>query len=343
MVFCFNLSIGHAQSNNEEKIKTLENLKETIEKEERNFLKSEVEIINQRLEKQEITYGEAEQLKKEAAEKRALNIENRLAIIDNKISLLQRNEEGYKDLSDGELSYVGFSLGGEESFAGFRIKGQNKPRKYDRRTTSDVVLAIGINNAITEGEGLSDSPFKTFGSGFVELGWAWTTRVLENSNAWRFRYGLSLQWNKLDAKDNMYFVQNGDITTFEEFPGDLNKSKFRVTNLVVPLHFEFGPSKKIERKTYFRYSTADQFKIGIGGYAGVRLSSMQKLKYKEDGNRVKEKIKRNYNASNFAYGLSAYIGFDDFSIYAKYDLSTIFKDQAIDQNNVSLGLRFDID
>ncbi|WP_455169584.1 hypothetical protein, partial [Aegicerativicinus sediminis] len=258
-------------------------------------------------------------------------------------SLLQRNEEGYKDLSDGELSYVGFSLGGEESFAGFRIKGQNKPRKYDRRTTSDVVLAIGINNAITEGEGLSDSPFKTFGSGFVELGWAWTTRVLENSNAWRFRYGLSLQWNKLDAKDNMYFVQNGDITTFEEFPRDLKKSKFRVTNLVVPLHFEFGPSKKIERKTYFRYSTADQFKIGIGGYAGVRLSSMQKLKYKEDGNRVKEKIKRNYNASNFAYGLSAYIGFDDFSIYAKYDLSTIFKDQAIDQNNVSLGLRFDID
>ncbi len=43
------------------------------------------------------------------------------------------------------------------------------------------------------------------------------------------------------------------------------------------------------------------------------------------------------------YGLSSYIAFDDVALYVKYDLSPIFNDQAIDQNNISLGLRFDVD
>ena len=43
------------------------------------------------------------------------------------------------------------------------------------------------------------------------------------------------------------------------------------------------------------------------------------------------------------FGLSGYIAFDDTAIYVKYDLSPIFKDQAIEQNNISLGVRFDMD
>ncbi|NRA92544.1 MAG: hypothetical protein HRU26_07640, partial [Psychroserpens sp.] len=65
------------------KLERLEELKKTIENEEREFLKREVEAINEQLEKGLITQEEADKRKKEAAEKRALNIENRLAIIDN--------------------------------------------------------------------------------------------------------------------------------------------------------------------------------------------------------------------------------------------------------------------
>jgi predicted ribosome-associated RNA-binding protein Tma20 len=77
------------------KIDSLIKQKEEIEKQEREFLKQEVEAVNQRLEKGEITQVEAEQLKKDYAKKRALNIENRLAIIDNKIALLERNEDRF--------------------------------------------------------------------------------------------------------------------------------------------------------------------------------------------------------------------------------------------------------
>ena len=113
--------------------------------------------------------------------------------------------------------------------------------------------------------------------------------------------------------------------------------------LVFPVHFEFGPSKRIEGDNYFRYSTNDKFKIGLGGYAGFNLQTLQKLKYKEDGRKVKDKIKNGYNTTDFVYGLSGYIAFDEIALYVKYDLSPIFKNQIAEQNNISVGLRFDMD
>jgi len=37
------------------------------------------------------------------------------------------------------------------------------------------------------------------------------------------------------------------------------------------------------------------------------------------------------------------VSFGNVALYAKYDLSPLFKDQSINQNNISLGLRFDLD
>lgn len=349
LILCLNLHCVYAQDtianvNNKHKIEELKKLRDDIKNQEKEFLKAEVEAINRRLENADISNEEAEILKKEAAKKRALNIENRIAIVSNKISLLQRNEEGYNANEDEELSKIGISIGGEEgSFAGINITNKNKPKKYDLRTTSDFVLAFGLNNAIIEGENLDDSPYKFGGSRFFEIGWAWKTRVFKNSNFLRLKYGYSFQINGLKPKDNNYFVQDGNQTILEEFPEDLKKSKLSITNLVFPVHFEFGPSKKIDKDTYFRYSTDNQFKIGIGGYAGFNIGSRQKLKYELDGERTKDKQKKSFNTTNLVYGLSTYIAFDEVALYVKYDLSPIFKNQAIDQNNISLGVRFDMD
>ena len=348
VVLCLMVGKLNAQDNDQKtdnalKIESLTEQKETITNEERELLKKEVESINQRLDRGDITKEEADKLKQEAAQKHALNIENRLAIMDNKIELMKRNAIGYDDENSDDSAIIGIAFGNDEDdFFGFKIRNRPRHRTYDRRSYSDFVFAIGFNNAIVDGESLGDS-YNLFGAGFVELGWAWKTRVFENSNALRFQYGVSLQWNKLSPKNDQYFVQNGNTTTLEDFPSDLRRSKFRTTNLVVPIHFEFGPSKKIERENYFRYSLHDQFKLGIGGYAGVNVGALQKLRYKEDGDRVKEKIRRNYNTSDFIYGLSGYVGVDNVSLYVKYDLNPLFKNQEFDQHNISMGLRFDLD
>ena len=74
----------------------------------------------------------------------------------------------------------------------------------------------------------------------------------------------------------------------------------------------------------------------------MNIGARQKLKYKENGGDVKDKIKGNLNTSDVIYGWSGYLGFGDVTLYAKYDISPIFKDAIIEQNNVSLGLRFDL-
>ncbi len=326
------------KNNNSYKIENLEQLKETITSEEKELLRSEVEIINQRLDKGEITHEKADKLKKEAAQKHAFNIENRLAIIDNKIALLKRNDYQSYDEHENTVSFV-FGRGEK----GIKLKSKNKPPKYDLRTTNEFLFAIGLNNAIIDGKGLDESPYEVLGSGFVELGWNWKTRLLKNSNFVRVKYGFAFQWNKLNVKDNLYFEKDGNVTSLQEFPVELRQSQFRVTNLVLPLYFEFGPSKKIEKETHIRYISADNFKFGIGGYGGFNIGTQQKLRFKEDGDNVKQKIRTDYNTTDFVYGVGAYIGIGDLSLYAKYDLNTIFKDQAVDQHNVSLGLRVDLD
>ncbi|MEM1002235.1 MAG: hypothetical protein AAGH46_06280 [Bacteroidota bacterium] len=359
LVLCLMVGIASAQetknestmTNSEiakqEQIKKLNKAKEEVRKEEKEFLKLEVENINIRLERGDISAEDADKLKNEAAAKRAKNIENRIAIIDNKISLIQRNEDNYSKVDDNEDDFaisIGIDEDAESSWISINGSGIKKPRKYDRRTTSDVVFAIGFNNAIIDGQSLDDSPYKIGGSGFVELGYAWKTRLFNNSNVVRIKYGFSLQWNKLNIKDNQYFVNNNGSIALEEFPLNLDKAKYRTTNLVFPIHFEFGPSRKIDRGSYVRYSTRRQFKIGVGGYGGFNIQTMQKLKYNnESGNNTKDKIKGAYNPSDLIYGLSGYIALGGVAIYCKYDLNPIFKDQPVDQNNISLGVRFDMD
>lgn len=327
------------------KIELLERKKQDVVDAEKEALKQEVNLINNRLEKDEITLEDAEAQKKTAAEKHALNIENKIAILDNQISLIERN--GEIDLNDnsGKI-FIGFGDSDKNGDFIFGIKvndGKQSKRQYDKRTYSDVLFAFGLNNVIIDGQSLNDSPYKVAGSRFTEIGLSWNTRVFENSNWLRIKYGLSMQWNGLKPTDNKYLVDTGTETVLEVHPKDLDKSKFRLDNLVVPIHFELGPSRKIEKEDYFRYSTRHSFKVGLGGYAGIKLSARQKLKFMDNEEDVKQKLKSSYNTNNFIYGISGYIGYGNTSVYVKYDLNTIFKDNPVKQRNISLGLRFDMD
>lgn len=331
----------------EKQIEKLVALKEKVKEEEREYLKKDIEVINKRLDNKEITAQQAEDLKKEAAQKRAANIEDKLAILDKKIALYERAKLPHEaEMPKSEDDMTVLRIGSSDNTNGFIFigkKGNDKPKKYDRRTTSDIVFAIGFNNTLIDGQSLDDSPYKIGGSGFVELGYAWKTRIFKDTNFWRFKYGFSLQWNKLNIKDNNYLVNTDGSIDLQEFPLELNKAKFRTTNLVFPMHLEFGPSKKIEKEDHIRYSTRKKFKLGIGGYAGLNIGSMQKLKYRENGERVKDKQRSGLEVNDFVYGLSSYIAFGDTALYVKYDLNPLFKNQTINQNNISVGVRFDMD
>lgn len=317
--------------NSEEKAKEFfEKEKAEIVAKEKEKLKYQIERINGELERGEITSEEAEKRKKELAEKHAKNIENKIAILENEMELRDRN-------ADSSGSYI--AIGGKGKALDININ----TKKYDKRTTSDLVVAAGFNNALEKGQSLNNSDFKLAGSRFFEIGWAWKTRVFEKTNWLRVRYGLSFQFNGLKPTNNRIFVEDGNETYLQEFALDLDKSKFRMDNLVVPVHFEIGPSKRTETESRLHFSTYKMLKIGFGGYAGFNIGERQKLKYEDDGDKVKEKLKNNYNTNDLVYGLSAYLGWGGATLYGKYDLNPIFQDPNRELHNFSLGLRFDVD
>ena len=245
------------------------------------------------------------------------------------------------EIGTGQANKKGKRLFGIEYNSG--SEKERKPR-YEQRTRSSFVFAFGLNNVITEGESLEDSDFRVAGSRFFELGLKWETKLFNNSNKLALNYGLNFQFNGLKPTDNRFFVDTGDQTELQVSDIDFDKSKLRISNLVVPFHLEFRPTYVTENKENRGvWANRHKFRLGVGGYGGIRLGTLQKLKFDENSENVKQKQRRNFNSSNFVYGLSGYIGFGSTTLYAKYDLNPIFKDNPIEQRNVSLGIRIDTD
>ena len=355
ILFC--LQQVSAQEDYQKKIRDLRADRELVEKQEKEALKNEVVRIEGRMESGEIDQAEAIVLKEQAAERRALNIKNRQAIIDNEIALLERNKDDNIVLQDSitkkEERVAVYDYPEEDSDSDcerywfgcesweWRWDRDNNYR-YGRRTYSDLLIAFGFSNAKVEGLSLEDSPYRIAGSRFFEIGWAWRTRVFQNSNWLRFHYGFSFQFNGLKPEGNQYFVTEDGQSRLEEFEFDLWKSKFRMDNLVVPVHFEFGPSRKRVSEHGVRYSLRDQFRIGVGGYGGLNIGARQKLRYARDGERKRERLKGGYNTSELVYGLSGYMGVGGVLLYVKYDLNPIFQDVDPEQRIIAFGLRLDI-
>ena len=314
----------------EKQIHKLKEERTKIPQEEKEHLKDKFTLIQARLDKNEITPEEAETLKQQAAQKHALNIENKLNIIDESIAYLERNmDEGRRHV---EVNFNSIIFSDDDNM----VLLDSIPK----RTQSGIVLSFGLNNALQEDGGLDKSPYKIGGSRYFELGYEFQTN-LGKQGLVRFKYGLSFQFNGLKPEKNNYFVEKDEQTVLEEFPYHLKKAKLRMDNLVIPFHIEFGPSKVAynSRKAYF---LNDKFKIGLGGYAGVNLNTVQKLKYKENGNSRKTKHKESYNTNNFIYGLSGYIGYDWLTVFVKYDCNTLFRDNPNEEHNISAGLRFSL-
>jgi hypothetical protein len=337
----------HAQNTFEYEAKKIADQIEAISEEEKEALKEEVEQINQMVEVGTLTAAQAEEAKIKAANLRASNIESRVKEQENKLALLVQDKiDGKLATSNQEENVI--QIGKSSIYVRIDEKLRDSLRarrgRGERRTTSQFVLAFGLNNHIIDGDlsSLEDSEFEAVGSRFFEWGVTWKSRVAKNNNLLHAKYGFSVMYNTVRPKGNQSFVVNGNQTDLQQSALDLRKSRFKNVQLVFPVHLEFDfTPKKIAKdgSTYFK--TQKAFRMGIGGYAGVNLKTKQILKVDQSGsNKIKEK--GDFNASDFIYGLSTYVGYRSTSLYLKYDLNPVFRSNPIERNNISLGVRFDV-
>lgn len=316
----------------EAKVKAIGDKIEKITAEEKAFLKIEVEKVNLLVEKGTITQQQADDKKKALANASATSIESRIAAAQEELKELVQAKV------DGKLAE--YSKNHE-----FSLKWKSNKdtiQKSEKRTTSQFVFALGLNNVATSGK-VAGSDFRYWGSHFYEWGVTYNTRLLKNDNLLHLKYGFSVMYNNLRPTDNRAFVKNGDQTNLEVSAIHLDDSRFKNVYLVAPLHLEFDFSKNKTREGKAFFQSHESVRIGLGGYAGFRLKSKQ-FQLFDDGNGhdVTVKEKGDFNVNNFIYGVSGYIGYKQTSLYVKYDLNPVFENNTVKQNNISLGLRFDL-
>ncbi|WP_130735358.1 hypothetical protein [Flavobacterium sp. J27] len=344
----------------EEKAKAIATRIEIITNEEKKALKAEVEQIEVQLNEGLLSKEEADSLKLKAAERRAANIEQKVAIEEAKLQQLiqdkvdgkyttvkneKRMEVTQKDsiLIKGKKYEVTYQVtDSTHVITDFKRIFKRDSLYVEKRTTSQFVIAFGLNNVVTDGA-VANSDFGYMRSMFSEIGITWRTNLLKDRKVLNVKYGLTFVYNQLHATDNRYFVDNGDQTVLEIFPVDLKdrKTYFKNVFMTVPLHLEFDFSKVKEKNNRKFYASHTGFRLGIGGFVGYNINSKQFLNYNEESYDIRTRQKGNWNVPDWNYGLSTYIGYRQTSIYVKYDLNPIFKNNTTDQNNISLGVRFD--
>ncbi|RZJ67202.1 MAG: hypothetical protein EOO50_06675 [Flavobacterium sp.] len=338
MSLCLFVSKSVAQQTFEDRIKVISDKIALITKEEKSALKEEVDGVNKQLESGQITSEQADSVKLEFAEVRAANIERRTAAAQDELKkLVQEKVEGKVTERDSTRRYRLMA----SPMGGFKVETSTTERdtmKGENRTTSQLVFAFGLNHFLTDGA-MAHSDYRVWGSHFYELGLTANTRLLKNNNLLHLKYGLSMQWNTVRPTDNRYYEEVGEQTLLVDSPVNLGDSRFRNVNLVLPVHLEFDFSGKDK---YGRFYTHESFRFGLGGFVGANVKSKRVIEFQDDNNNeVNQKTVGDYNVNNFVYGLSAYVGYKAVSLYCKYDLQPVFEDNAVDQNNISFGVRWD--
>ena len=334
---CAILSKLQAQETFESKAKAIASNIENITKEEKETLKKQVELVNEALDKNSISKQQADEQKMQLATKSANTIETRIAVEEAKLSEL------VKEKVEGKIASLDTTNTKKRSISiGYnRKKVKDTVQKSEKRTTSQFVYAAGVNNVLSNNR-IANSDFRYLGSHFYEWGFTYNTRIAKNSNLAHIKYGMSLVYNNLRATDNRFFQTVGNKTLLQNAALNLDDSRLRNVNLVVPVHFEldFTKPKVINDNTIFK--SHQGFRLGIGGFAGVNIKTKQILEYDDAfGNSVVQRSKGNFNVNDFVYGVSSYIGFGETSLYVKYDLNPLFTNNVVKQNNISLGVRFD--
>jgi hypothetical protein len=338
----------------EKKVELISTAMEFLLAKEKNELKGKIDSLETIFQQNKISAEEFKELKLKEAEKSANRIEFGMEFFRvNLDSLIQKKIE--KDAK--EITFKIDTINGKKVYTYSKVTDgrhydilplkiyqseKDKLERKSKKTTSQVVIATGVNNLVTNGA-VANSNFGYLRSVFWEWGITLNTRLSQNSNLLHLKYGLGFQYNMLHATNNRVFVDTGSETVLETYPIDLkdNHTYFKNVYLVMPVHLEFDFSKTEEKDGKKIFKSHQGFRFGLGGFAGINTNSKQFIRYELDGEKIQERTKADFNVNDFTYGLSTYVGYKATSLYVKYDLNPMFKNNNIDQNNVSLGLRFD--
>jgi hypothetical protein len=244
-----------------------------------------------------------------------------------------KNKETAKEKEGKTWILFGTDFRTEEGFKIFQeIKDERKGQLQP--VNQSWVLDLGWNNYLENGSfpDANNAPYRlqTFNSVYVGVGSMWLFRLGGEKSPISLRTGIMADWynfrffpqNYISADENGVVFGNYE----QDFGQSIRKSKLVVPYLQIPLMLRF-------RVPVHKQAS---IKIGLGGYAGLRMGGRTKVNIGDE--RIREKD--SYYLSNWRYGLEANVGINEFTLFCKYDLNPLFvENKGPKLNAISFGVR----
>jgi hypothetical protein len=188
------------------------------------------------------------------------------------------------------------------------------------------LVDLGVNRSI----GAEDSTWNQglWGSRTVNVYYQYPIRFGRSKFSFNPGIGLSMErWKFTDGAmlidtagttDLNLIKQFNLLTPRREYGNDISiiKSSLVTNYLEMPIEFRFDSKPE---------DIARSFNVAIGGRVGLRLNSFTKVKYKEDGEKIKVKDKQSLGLNDFRYGVYTRVGIGGFSFFGFYNLSEMFE------------------
>jgi hypothetical protein len=183
----------------------------------------------------------------------------------------------------------------------------------ERKHSANTDLYLGLNNFLEDGKIPNGTPYslRPLGARYFEIAFRNQTRMFGEKSPLYLSYAVSFSWYNFMFNGNNRLVVDGGAPQFVlDTEHTLAKTKLTSAYVNVPLMLKF--KKK-------------NFSLAAGGYVGYRLGSHTKVKYRDaSGEWEKDKNGDAFGLSNVRYGLRAELNWVGPTLFASYDMNTLF-------------------
>jgi outer membrane protein with beta-barrel domain len=142
--------------------------------------------------------------------------------------------------------------------------------------------------------------------------------------------GLKFQFNNYRFDNNITLNQDSTVVWYtEETNVTYSKTKLTNTYLLVPIMVEVQMPKD------------SKLHLAVGAEAGMKIGSHTKTVYKDNGEKIKDKDRKDFYLSPFRYNAVAKIGYEDISVFMNYSLESMFEnDRGPELYPLMVGIAF---
>ncbi len=186
---------------------------------------------------------------------------------------------------------------------------------------------FGLNGLQEQNAGNATGPeVNATKSWFWAIGFKRPIRLSKNSDRLRLYYGIDYLGNSYSIENGLRLYNNSESKPdFQQVDSLSNNNYLNVGYIRLPIELNVKLSSK--------------FKLGVGVFAGYRVRSVQKLKFRKNNENIEEFRYGNFGLNDFCYGTNVSIGYGSFNLLGTYNFSNLLKSNTVyDYKPYSLGI-----